>query len=99
MNSKTNGRCLIAPSASRERDGTPSRRTFHTAADRCDAARPSYRDELLHDLVSLTALKPGGRRRRSASAASLPSSRAALRHDQPEPGLRFAVQAWVVSGV
>jgi SAM-dependent methyltransferase len=37
------------------------RRTFETAADLYDAARPSYPDELFADLVCLAALKPGDR--------------------------------------
>ncbi|HZC29793.1 MAG TPA: hypothetical protein VE269_08630, partial [Gaiellaceae bacterium] len=37
------------------------RRTFETAAEVYDAARPSYPDELFDDLVSLAALKPGER--------------------------------------
>jgi SAM-dependent methyltransferase len=37
------------------------RRTFETAADLYDAARPSYPDELFDDLVSLAGLKAGDR--------------------------------------
>jgi SAM-dependent methyltransferase len=37
------------------------RRTFETAADLYDAARPSYPDELFDDLVSLTGLNTGDR--------------------------------------
>jgi SAM-dependent methyltransferase len=37
------------------------RRTFETAADLYDAARPSYPDELFNDLVSLASLEPGDR--------------------------------------
>jgi 16S rRNA A1518/A1519 N6-dimethyltransferase RsmA/KsgA/DIM1 with predicted DNA glycosylase/AP lyase activity len=37
------------------------RRTFETAADLYDTARPSYPDELFDDLVSLAGLKPGDR--------------------------------------
>ena len=39
----------------------PLRRTFDTAAGLYDAARPSYPDELFHDLVELAALEPGDR--------------------------------------
>ena len=35
------------------------RRTFETAADLYDAARPSYPDQLFDDLVCLAGLKPG----------------------------------------
>jgi SAM-dependent methyltransferase len=37
------------------------RRTFETAADLYDAARPSYPHELFDDLVSLAGLEPGDR--------------------------------------
>lgn len=37
------------------------RRTFETAADLYDAARPSYPHELFDDLVSIAALEPGSR--------------------------------------
>jgi SAM-dependent methyltransferase len=37
------------------------RRTFDTAADLYDAARPSYPNELFDDLVELAELEPGGR--------------------------------------
>lgn len=37
------------------------RRTFETAADLYDAARPSYPAELFDDLVSLAGLKRGDR--------------------------------------
>jgi len=37
------------------------RRSFETAADLYDAARPSYPDELFDDLVSVAGLKPGDR--------------------------------------
>ena len=37
------------------------RRTFDTAADLYEAARPSYPEELFDDLVSLSALEPGAR--------------------------------------
>ena len=37
------------------------RRTFETAADLYDAARPSYPDELFDDLVTLAGLEPGDR--------------------------------------
>jgi cyclopropane fatty-acyl-phospholipid synthase-like methyltransferase len=37
------------------------RRAFETAADRYDATRPSYPDEIFNDLVSLAGLKPGDR--------------------------------------
>jgi hypothetical protein len=39
----------------------PLRRTFDTAADLYEAARPSYPDELFDDLVELAALEPGDR--------------------------------------
>jgi SAM-dependent methyltransferase len=39
----------------------PLRRTFDTAADLYEAARPSYPEELFDDLVTLTALEPGAR--------------------------------------
>ena len=39
----------------------PLRRTFDTAADLYEAARPSYPEELFDDLVALTALEPGAR--------------------------------------
>ena len=35
--------------------------TFDTVADRYDAARPSYPEELYDDLVTLAALRPGAR--------------------------------------
>jgi SAM-dependent methyltransferase len=37
------------------------RQTFDTAAERYDAARPTYPDELFDDLVSLAKLSPGAR--------------------------------------
>jgi SAM-dependent methyltransferase len=37
------------------------RRTFDTAADLYEAARPSYPEELFDDLVALAALEPGAR--------------------------------------
>src|SRR5436309_1542968 len=39
----------------------PLRRTFDTAADLYDAARPSYPDELFEDVVELARLEPGAR--------------------------------------
>jgi SAM-dependent methyltransferase len=39
----------------------PLRRTFDTAADLYEAARPSYPEELFDDLVALAALEPGAR--------------------------------------
>jgi SAM-dependent methyltransferase len=39
----------------------PLRRTFDTAADLYEAARPSYPEELFDDLVSLSALERGAR--------------------------------------
>ncbi len=39
----------------------PLRRTFDSAADLYDAARPSYPEELFADLVELAGLKPGDR--------------------------------------
>jgi SAM-dependent methyltransferase len=39
----------------------PLRRTFNSAADLYEAARPSYPDELFDDLVELAELKPGDR--------------------------------------
>jgi SAM-dependent methyltransferase len=39
----------------------PLRRTFDSAADLYEAARPSYPNELFDDLVELTKLKPGDR--------------------------------------
>jgi SAM-dependent methyltransferase len=37
------------------------RRTFDAAADLYEGARPSYPDELFHDLVELAGVKPGNR--------------------------------------
>jgi cyclopropane fatty-acyl-phospholipid synthase-like methyltransferase len=39
----------------------PLRRTFDSAADLYEAARPSYPTELFDDLVELAELKPGDR--------------------------------------
>ena len=39
----------------------PLRRTFDTAADLYDAARPSYPEKLFDDLVALAELEPGSR--------------------------------------
>jgi SAM-dependent methyltransferase len=39
----------------------PLRRTFDTAADLYEAARPSYPEELFDDLVALAELEPGAR--------------------------------------
>ena len=39
----------------------PLRRTFDSAADLYDAARPAYPTELFEDLVTLTGLQPGSR--------------------------------------
>jgi protein-L-isoaspartate O-methyltransferase len=39
----------------------PLRRTFDTAADLYEAARPSYPEELFNDLVALAELEPGSR--------------------------------------
>jgi SAM-dependent methyltransferase len=39
----------------------PLRRTFETAADLYEEARPSYPEELFDDLISLSALDPGAR--------------------------------------
>jgi protein-L-isoaspartate O-methyltransferase len=39
----------------------PLRRTFDSAADLYDAARPEYPDELFDDLIELCRLEPGDR--------------------------------------
>src|SRR5437762_2398315 len=39
----------------------PLRRTFDSTAERYDAARPAYPEELFDDLVDLTGLQPGAR--------------------------------------
>jgi cyclopropane fatty-acyl-phospholipid synthase-like methyltransferase len=39
----------------------PLRRTFDSAADLYDAARPAYPDELLDDLIKLAGLRRGAR--------------------------------------
>ena len=44
-----------------EEQREPLRRTFETAADLYDAARPEYPPELVDDLISLARLEPGAR--------------------------------------
>jgi SAM-dependent methyltransferase len=45
----------------REDQREPLRRTFDSAADRYDAARPDYPEELFDDLVRVAGLEPGAR--------------------------------------
>ena len=55
------GRSLTVFPQARSRHREPLRRTFDTAADLYDTARPSYPEELFDDLVELARLEPGDR--------------------------------------
>ena len=51
----------LHPGLPSEEEREPLRRTFDSTAERYDAARPEYPDELFDDLVELAGLEPGAR--------------------------------------
>jgi SAM-dependent methyltransferase len=51
----------LQPGLPSEEEREPLRRTFDSTADRYDAARPEYPEELFDDLVELAGLEPGAR--------------------------------------